>query len=260
MIAASIGNFYNSYSFEQRVKKIHELGFTSVEMTMFEIEREGMQKVLDAIKKFGFKITDVHLTLTDFFDTNPELCKRKLLEAVDAAEKFNTNVVTFHSGKFENDMEVGRKNFLSVLKEVIEYADKKGIKLAIENLLRFKDLNYLIAYEKDLDWVFSKLPIGLLYDVNHGTLGNEPIYKIIEKNMDRLFGLHLGDAEFKKDFKKARDVLPYEHLAIGKGQVDFKRICDIVKNKNKVLIIEIITRADFKDLAEFKQKLESYLS
>ena len=187
MIAASIGNFYNSYTFEQRAKKIHELGFTAIEMTMFEVEREGIEKILDTVNKFGFKITDFHLSLIDFFDTNPELCKRKLLEAVDAAKKLNTNVVTFHSGLVEKDMELGRKNLLSVLKEVIKYADKQGIKLAVENLLRFEDLKYIVVFEKEIDWILSELPIGLLYDVNHGTLSNEPIYKIIEKNMELIF-------------------------------------------------------------------------
>lgn len=255
IIATSIGNYYKYGNLEFRAEKSHKLGFDTVEMTMFEIEREGVKKCLDVIKKFGFKVTDMHASLTDSVDTKPEVFKKNLLKAIDAAKKIGTNVVTLHPGLYERDIDKAKRNLVDILKDVMEAAQSEGVSLAVENLVRWGGrLNYTIATNKETEWLLNQLPIGLLYDITHGTSESQNIYEAIENNKDRLVGLHVGDALF------GRFGLRVHHLPIGEGDIDFQRLCDLIKDSNVFLVIELINNGTFEDLKIFKEKLGEFLS
>lgn len=255
IIATSIGNYYKYGNLEFRAEKFHKLEFDTVEMTMFEIEREGLEKCVEVINKFGFKVTDVHASLKDYVDTKPEIFKDNLLKAIAAAKRIGTNAVSFHPGFYEKDIKVAQKKLVEVLKEVLEISNQEGVTLAMENLVKWGGrLKYTIASEEEVESILSELPIRLLYDINHGHGERHNIYEMVKNNKDRLFALHVGDAFFGKIGHKV------EHLPFGEGDIDFRRLCNEVKDTDIILIIELINNGIFKDLGIFKNKLEELLS
>lgn len=250
IIATSIGNFYKFDKLEERAKKFSDMGFDAVEMTTYEIDRWDLNKVLNIIKEFNFKVTDLHVSFNGFIDLYPDQLKTTLLSAINIAKKIDTNVITFHSGRYKN-LEMGKKNLISAIEKIVDYANDEGIKLAIENSTR--KYGHVITSESDIEWILSQLPISLLYDISHGTNDGEDVYKIIERWKSKLFGIHVSDANFNRSDEGD------EHLPLNEGEIDFEKFSNIIRGSGSILILELQNHGNYGDLSKFKQFLGAHL-
>jgi sugar phosphate isomerase/epimerase len=210
-------------------------------------------------------------------NTGVELTKK----TIDVASDTGAEVIVFHSGEIEMEI-TGRilakkynetkgnmeykkyleiflndrksksriylDNLLKSLDEILIYADKKNIKLGIEN--RFW-ANEIPSFE-DFNLIFQKLntdSIGLWYDVGHSIIAEKQ--GLIKNHLDflktfsnRLIGMHLHDV-----------IDVYDHKAPGLGKVDFSEISKYVKN-NTMLVNEIHSSATNEDIKNSTEHLK----
>jgi len=119
-------------------------------------------------------------------------------------------------------------NLLISLEDLAEVAEKRGIKLAIENRYHYNELPTL----EDFKVIFAKFrggPIGYWHDTGHAhaqeVLTFSPVGDLLQRYSENLIGIHIHDAVGLDD-----------HLAPGSGEIDFNAINFYLKQKTlKVL-------------------------
>lgn len=129
-----------------------------------------------------------------------------------------------------------QKSALS-LKEILEYAQEKGIKIAVENLLPHLVCGY--AHEMlDLIERFDSANIGICFDSSHANLAENP-QEVLRKFTKKLFTVHISDNHGQYD----------EHLIPGEGKINFIEIVKILKEipYEGVFILEVLGDIQGKD-------------
>lgn len=160
----------------------------------------------------------------------------------DIGERLNVDVVGIHSGcaaevrwieyefGFETfemikpiPLETAKRNMIVILEELVNIAEERGIKLAIE-VQPSMPVKPLLTNPESFEWVFSNFKskfFGLLLDIGHLQLaaaseGYNP-YEFVKKFKDKIFELHLHDCKHGRD-----------HFAVGTGEIDFKKYFEII--------------------------------
>ncbi len=107
-------------------------------------------------------------------------------------------------------------NAIKSLKEIVEYAESKGIKIALENRFFYHEIPLLREFETIFNEIKSK-KLGLWYDTGHAEIFirmgfMESHKELLEPYKEKIFGFHLHDVRGLKD-----------HYAPGEGELDFKQ-------------------------------------
>lgn len=126
---------------------------------------------------------------------------------------------------------------LECLRELVPYAQGKGVKLGLENRYWYAQFPNVEELEILLT-EFKTTSVGLWFDVGHAAtqeyLGFQSKYEVLQKFSERLIGIHLMDCLRNSD-----------HLAPGKGQVDFGYLSKVLKPEvAKVLELALHVPAD----------------
>jgi sugar phosphate isomerase/epimerase len=138
------------------------------------------------------------------------------------------------------------------VREILDYAAAKGIKLALENREKFEEL----PLDADFPAFFASLPpgasAGYWHDTGHahikeqeGMLRHEDH---LEKNAARLIGFHLHDVN-----AEGRD-----HQAVGSGKIDFRMVSRFWRPEH-TLVLELSPRATEDDVRSSKARIEELL-
>jgi len=100
---------------------------------------------------------------------------------------------------------------------------------------------------------FSSSKLGIVLEAGHLYNKRIDLSEAVSLFGDRLFDVHVHDATWNGDFRKAT------HLPIGKGDIDFQSIVEALRgvNYNGWLTLEI--RGNISDIVESKKRLEKFI-
>lgn len=201
----------------------------------------------------------------------------QMKKSIDFCRDFKIDLFTFHSGfrvnpdinfKFdykENSVlnyETSFGIFKESLKKIVEYAELRNVKLALENnaierrnLVNGKNLLLLMVEYWEFEKLFEEIPsksLGILLDLGHlnvsANILNFDKYEFVEKLKDRVFAIHFHENSGLKD----------EHKKIEKNSWCLEVINKWFKNKKIPLIMEG-HYSDIKELIDNKNLIEKLL-
>ncbi len=193
-IGISINNNYPIPNHEL-IKTLSEIGFDAIS-PKWEPDID-MAELVSLTKEFGMVIQSVHAPYkhTDLLwdKDNCKATKTDILKAIDDCAEFDIDVLVMHVWiGFEYTFDKSSLYF-DAFDEIIEYAENKGIKIALENTEGEEYLFELMERYKD------KALVGFCWDSGH-----EMCYNFSKDLLgifgDRLFMTHINDNLGISDF------------------------------------------------------------
>ena len=145
-----------------------------------------------------------------------KLAKSRLFDLVEMANALEAPVITIGSfrGRLSQYPGDGRSKLAEILQEAGQFAQPKGIRLALEPLNRYES-DFIANADQGLNYMLQidHPAVGLLLDTYHVNIEEsswtEPFRKMMAAG--KLFHVHLGDNN---------------RLPPGKGLIDFPAIVD----------------------------------
>jgi sugar phosphate isomerase/epimerase len=138
------------------------------------------------------------------------------------------------------------------VREVLDYAQQKGVKLGFENREKFEELPVDDDYPEFLATFPTEAPVGYWHDAGHAdikqSMGLLEHRTHLEKMSARLIGFHLHDV----------DSDGHDHQGIGTGHIDFKMISSFWRPEHR-LILELSPRIPVADVKASKQRIEALI-
>lgn len=244
------------------IKSIKKHGFDFVEIGIEwpegSVEKllKNRKKIIELLKKNDMFAIAHTAWWMDFSSSYPYVRKAWIKEAkrkIDVAKKLGINQITFHTHSramthfYRRYTQEVMKNFISSMKELVRYANRKNVQIQVENA---GEIGEIVDF-KLIKYIADNLPeIKIHLDVGHAFLfgGMKNIKKFILTFKDRIVHLHFHDNHGKKD----------EHLPIGKGKINYKTIVRLLKkiDYDKTITFEVFTsRKDAKKSMEKIKKL-----
>lgn len=214
-----------------------------------------VDEIAAKVKQLGLE-TVVHApflynSLLSLFEEYRKLSVRDIKLSIDIARRMGSLSVTFHLGHisiFSERDGLYLKALKASLDEILAYAKDKSMAVSVENLPQkgkgitwpfpkdWKDFELLLSLPKD---------IKLCLDTGHLCQNNVDVYQTLEKYARSTNCIHLHDYDGKED-----------HLVLGKGQLDIKRIFSILKAtgyKDPVLIENVSTKECIESYNKLKE-------
>jgi len=197
---------------KERTSLIREIGFETVlhwwDDSFIEIEGFSKEQQADIIRKEGLIIENAHLQTNQandiWHDTlNGQAALAKYLSDIDSLANCEIPVAVYHPSSGDNPpplSEIGMNRICSL----IERAEKRGVKIAMENV---KNTEILV---KILDTINSPA-LGFCYDSGHDFIWSAAPYELLNRYKHRLLAIHLHDNLGKAD----------DHLAPGAGVINW---------------------------------------
>lgn len=216
--------FFTEIDIKTRLELMKKAGFDNLMFTLdrnhekYTCKLEGM---LEICKQVGLEISSSHAAYSE-----PEVVKfwsqgkegdeieAEYLKEIEFAAKHNLETVVFHLN-FETNYTLGEVG-LSRLRNMVKLAEKLGVKIAIENLYKRDELEYIFNNIQSKN-------LGMCYDSGHENFltQNE---NYLEKFGNKLFALHLHDNDGKEDL----------HKMIFTGTVDWQKVAKDLAQANSV--------------------------
>lgn len=249
----------------------------------------GIKDYIEAASKLGFEYIeinchpDIPLHLTD------EMTRAELMQIRSLALKNNVRIVAIAGGNdfLQTDLKALNKQIQTVkrtieitsdigaeivrifagftpeeklnedsykiaadaINEVDNYAQKMGVRLAIEN---HGGITGKVSSIKHLFDYISSFNVGLTYDPANFVPSHEEPTKILFELPEKIFYVHLKDALIKNGES--------EYCKIGQGIVDYNQILQQLANRNGYMAIEYenasnVEEGTLHDLQEIKRIL-----
>lgn len=135
------------------------------------------------------------------------------------------------------------------IRDVLDYARQKGVKLGFENREKFDELPLDADYADFLTGFPPDAPVGYWHDTGHADIkegmGLLKHREHLAKMVPRLIGFHLHDVNARGD----------DHQGVGKGHIDFKMVSEFWRPEH-LLTIELGPRASVEDVMASKHRVE----
>ena len=153
----------------------------------------------------------------------------ELLTTAESAANLNINLMTIHPGMTsmavpymeEKAVEKAKKSLRSLDRISSEY----GVRIAVENMPAFPFM--LGRTAEEMKALIESTNLGFCLDIGHANTTDQ-IDDLIREFKDRLINVHIHDNHGEND----------EHLTLGEGSIDFKRVLDLLKGYSGNFIIE----------------------
>lgn len=232
---------------EESASLCRELGLQFIELNMnlpqYQLHTMDPNYLQRTAAQYGISYTlhlDENLNFSDFNPLVAEAYLRTVLESIDLAKKLHIPTLNMHLSRgvyftlpnekvflFDRYRSVYLKSMENFRDRCTEVIGDSSIRICIEN-----SSGYTPVQIEALDILLQSPVFGLTLDVGHDhcTGGNDS--KLILDRSNRLYHIHLHDANDKKD-----------HLVLGTGQVDLHRWLDFAKKNNCSVVIETKTIA-----------------
>lgn len=266
------------YDLEGMLKLTQSIGFESIEVACWpqgkaerryagvshiDVTNFDKDTVLELFKKYNTEISALayYPNLLDQDQEAASQNKKHLLKVIDAAAVLEVNLVTTFIGRNHTlNSDDNFALFEKVWPEIIDYAQSKGVRIAIENcpMLFSKDEwpggKNLMTTPKHFRRAFEIIPnenFGINYDPSHFIWQQIDYIKPLYEFKDRIFHVHFKDIKLYQD--KLDDVgvmaYPLEYMAPklpGLGDVDWG------------LYVSALNDIGFKDHAVIEVEDKSY--
>lgn len=156
------------------------------------------------------------------------------------------------------DIETARRNMIIILQELLNMAEERGVKLAIE-ISPSGDFAPIMVNEEAFEWLFSNFKskyLGMLLDLGHLHIasvseGYDP-YEFVKKFKNKIFELHLHDKSGDKD-----------HFTVGTGEIDFEKYFKTIgkaKLRKLPMVFEYNNSVTEEQALEGKEMIENLLA
>lgn len=194
-------------------------------------------------------------------DINPrirEASVQTVKDGIDFASQVDARIVTTHLGntpkaRLELACESVRKALLNSVQSLVEYAEGRGVTVAIENVQLDRGAVWEEAMGKTAEEIIDVLKeidaknLGVTFDVGHAhTLGDPADFAV--KLAPYTVNVHLHDNDGSRD----------QHLVIGEGTIDFPKVLQVLKENDYAgpLVLEYFDPAS---LVKAKVQLQKLL-
>lgn len=182
----------------------------------WDVSKDNVEEVGRILKEYGLKTfivtADVN-SLPEFgrgsvaspIKESRELGYKKVMESIDLAEALDCGMVDLWFGQdgydypFQTDYIWGWQQIIDTVAEAADYAEKKGIKIALEYKPREPRTHIFTASAAKMLFVAEKVGkdnVGILIDTGHGYTAGENISEsaaICKLAGDKLFYVHVND-------------------------------------------------------------------
>ena len=207
---------------DERVCLIRKTGFETIlhwwDDSFYELEGFTKEEQVSLIRKEGLVIENAHLQFDKvnslWLDTlDGQEALDSYLADIDGLADYEIPTAVMHptSGITPppaSDIGISRFRVL------IEQAEKRGVRIALENVRNTHILMHV------LDTIKSPM-LGLCYDSGHDYIWSPAPYELLSKYSDRLYAVHLHDNMGKND----------DHLPLGQGNVNWDAVkCGILNS------------------------------
>lgn len=213
-------------------------------------------KEIDLINSFFAQYRLKKILHGPIYDLNPgsldsrirEVSQERISQAVSLCEKLNSDHIVFHHGfnhiYYKTHREKWLENSSAVWKPLAQYCLKKNINLAIENSLD-PEPGIILELIAGLN-----LPnLGACFDIGHfNAFGKKsPLEFFNTYPPEYIKEIHLSDNLGTFD----------DHLALGKGNIDFKGFFQLVDSKDidPIITIEPHSLEDIQPCLEYLKKI-----
>ncbi|PKM93066.1 MAG: hypothetical protein CVU80_00130 [Elusimicrobia bacterium HGW-Elusimicrobia-4] len=202
------------------------------------------KKTIDVAKSVGAEAIVIHVGEVDMEITGRALAKK--YNETKGGSDYKNYLETFLAER-KAKSKIFLENVLKSFDELIVYAERKNVKIGIENRFWANEIpsfeEYKIIFQK-----FYGTSLGLWYDVGHSIVAEKQgLVKnhldFLENYSDHLIGVHLHDV-----------IDVYDHKAPGTGEVNFSEIAKFV-SENTILVNETHPSATKEDLVKSQEIL-----
>jgi sugar phosphate isomerase/epimerase len=207
--------------------KIKSMGFNDIEVLtsppFFPLSENGRMKASDfnnLVEQANVNICSLNIPGQDInlaspFEEMREFTVNQYLKLIEFAEQTSTPFIVMPPGRLHPllppDFEWIWKITKPYLEELVEYAEKKGVTLLIENIP-----SLFLQTAEQINWVTDEIKsnhFAVVYDVANGFMVEDPS-EAIYLLKDKIKLVHLSDTTKEK----------WGHNVIGSGFVDFAGI------------------------------------
>ncbi|WP_297213621.1 MULTISPECIES: sugar phosphate isomerase/epimerase family protein [Thermodesulfovibrio] len=237
--------FYDYIDIIQREKLNLEIYFDGVSLD--EIDKKAILRLKDSLSYNPF--LSFH---GPFLDLSPgavdprvrDITIERFNQVLDIAEILYPKCIVFHSGydkwKYAFKVNIWLEQSLFTWERILKKAESLKIKIAIENIFEEEPESLKLLMDK-----FSSPFFGICFDTGHFNLFSK---KALEEWISTLgpfiFEFHLHDNNGGFD----------EHLSIGSGSFDFKKLFSLFDKRDYVYTIEAHNAEEvFKSIKKFNE-------
>jgi len=216
------------------IKKYQEEGIINIELGSDHIYEEGIEEYVKSLN-FNFLIHNYFPAPKDRFIINLASSDKKIIDlsighakrAIDLCKSIKSPIYGMHSGYRVDPNQLGEKfkknkilpyktafdNFVKSLKEILDYAEKQNVKLAIEpnvlsefNVINGKNELLLMCEYKEIESLFNEIKsenLGILLDLGHLKVTSNWLKfdkdEFVDKVAGKVFEIHIHDNDGKSD-------------------------------------------------------------
>ena len=225
-ILVNVGVDYSGEPIERSIARLAKFGYDGVEF-VGEPSKVQTREIRQLLKKYQIKASSVVQIFTD--ERHPisakETIRRNAVkyvkDCINMANEIEAPVVTTSCSACmkvspEAPFEKERSLAIEFLRETGEYAEKLGIKLAVEPWNRYETY-FINRLEQALDLInaVGLKNVGVMGDLFHMNIEESSLAGALTKVGSRLVHLHIADSN---------------RAAPGRGHLDFRPIMDALKS------------------------------
>lgn len=116
---------------------------------------------------------------------------------------------------------IALNQFVSSIETLLEYAEKRGVTLYLENLSNYTNyfpFHYIFTTPAEVNYVIEKIPeIKLFFDVGHANIGNNPI-EFFKSCHQSIAGMSFSNNNAVKD----------QHCGLNKGEISYTNLVEVI--------------------------------
>lgn len=229
--------------FEESIIKAADLGYDGIELALKSADEIKPQQLSEILRESKLEIScistgqvfaDTGFMFTDIDIGKRTELKRIFMQMIDLAADFSqmVNIGRVRGRIGEDGYEQAESRFISMARELCEYAAPKNVNLILEPVNRY-EINFINSVEEGVSLMRKvNMPnMKLMPDVFHMNIEDQTIAGELEKNMGYIAYIHLADSN---------------RLAPGQGHTDFISIFESLKRAGYTgwVSVEILPKPD----------------
>lgn len=240
------GSRQKGEEFEKEILRIKELS-DCISIDLNYPRDHDFENEISFLKKLGTDSPPLNYAIHGQFfsgslnDFNEKIRKETLSELfrnIDIANEIGAQIVVLHPGlepyglKFDKRVELELDSY----KQIASYAEKRNIKIGLENEAKtcfwFPDraakLELINQTIKDIDMK----NFGMTLDIGHASVSQEDYIGAIKKYSDIIFHVHAHDNFGGPEVNMKKCNRPDPHLTIGTGSINWKDAIHALESVN----------------------------
>jgi sugar phosphate isomerase/epimerase len=231
-------------------------GYVSKEFDAWEIVGEGRHLLPNLVYQFLDESScydlqfSAHAPLSDINigslnERVREASLREVVNALKAARRMNIDVLTVHPGFYSSSGLLDRQKVLRTTMDSLSYIEKVsldlGVRVALENMPNMGQMT-MGRTPAELLQLLNGFEMDICFDIGHAHTNNAMDDFLQHK--DRFINVHIHDNMGERD----------QHLMIGEGNIDFKKVLNGLSGYKGRYVIEA---RSFMEAVQSRDRLEA---